>query len=434
MAKTIRNSRRAFLSAAAGVAAASLGTRRAAAQVRTRRLTLISHRVHQDVTKGPAHDVLAEFRPAEGQLDLNWLTFGTPEVQDRVFREAALRSTEVNVGYILPHWLYPEIGERFLPLDALDRARPLDRNDIFDGMLAAGRLNDQQLAVPVRGLVHTIHYNKRILAERGVEPPQTIEDFVAAAIRCTYASGAVRNYGFAANTSVQEIFNAFMSFARAYGEADFVTADRRVTVNSEPNLKALELFRELTAARAMPPEWATYSSTDVVRECRQGRVALTTGAPVTYYLLFNDQAASREAGNWETAPVPPARALRGQWEIARHNVDFWSVVVPKNGPDPELSWDWVRFMTRGDVQTRMAINGNGPISKATFRAPEFRARAPFADLALRALDTARPIWTPFSRISEAIDAFGEEVHACLLGRKQPRDALNDATRRIERML
>ncbi len=426
-------SRRTFLSAAGGLAAASASRARYARAQARRRLTLVSVRVLQDVTKGPVHDVLTEFRPSNGQVDINWLTFGTPDVQDRVFREAALRNTEVNVGYILPHWLYPEIGERFLALDALDRARPIDRSDMFEGMFAAGRLNNQQLAVPVRGLVHTVHYNKRILAERGVQPPQTIEDFVAAAIQCTYASGAARVYGFAGNTSVQEIYNAFMGFARAFGDADFITPDRRVVVNAEPNLKALELFRELVNARAMPPEWTTYSSTDVIRECRQGRAALTI-APITYYLQFNDSTASREVGNWETAPVPPSRAMRGERQIAYHNVDFWSVVVPKNGPDPELSWDWIRYMTQGDVQTRMAINGNGPVVKSVFRAPEFRARAPFADQALRVLDAARPIWTPFSRISEAIDAFGEEVHACLLGRKQPRDALNDAQRRIERML
>lgn len=426
--------RRAFVlgSGALVLGSQALGSRPARAQ--SKRLTIISHKVHQDVTKGPAADVLDPFLKGNGNPTLNWLTFGTPDVQDRVFRETSLRNTEVNVGYVLPHWLTEEISGNLLALDSLDKAKPIDRDGIFKGMLDAGRLGGQIKAVPVRGLVHTVHYNKRLLEQAGAKPPATIEEYAEVAIKCTSDKAGTKVYGHVANSSVQEVFNAFMSFARAFGDAELVTPDRKVVVNSAPNVKALELYREIAAAKAMPPEWATFSSTDVLRECRQGRAALTTGAPATYYLLLNDKAASQEAGNWETIPVPPSKEMKSQWKIARHNVDFWSVVVPKNGPDPELSWEWVRYMLDGQVQTKMALNGNGPVNRKVFTAPEFRAVAPFADQALEALDVAKPIWSPFGRVSEAIDAFGEEVHACLLGKKKAKDALDDATRRIERLV
>jgi multiple sugar transport system substrate-binding protein len=418
------------LSSGAGIGALAFGSSRVRAQAP--RLTIISHKVHQDVTKGPAQNVLDDF--LRNGANLNWLTFGTPEVQDRVFREASLRTSEVNVGYVLPHWVNSEIATNLLPLDALDREKPLNRAGIFPGMLEAGRVGGQMVAVPVRGLVHTVHYNRRILEQSGAKVPTTIEEYAETAIKCTKEKNGVRIYGHAANTSVQEIFNSFMSFARAFGEADFVTTDGKVLANSEPNLRALELYREIAMAKAMPPEWTTYSSTDVLRECRQGRAALTIGAPATYYLLLNDKAASQEAGNWETIPVPPSRDMKPKWQIARHNVDFWSMVVPKNGPNPALSWDWIRFMTSDDVQLKMALNGNGPVSRQVFKSEEWRAKAPFADQALAALEVARPIWPPFGRVSEAIDIFGEEVHATLLGRKRPKDALDDATRRITRVV
>ena len=85
------------------------------------------------------------------------------------------------------------------------------------------------------------------------------------------------------------------------------------------------------------------------------------------------------------------------------------------------------------MQTKMALNGNGPVSSAVFESPEWRADAPFADAAVRALAVATPLWTPFQRISEAIDAFGEEVHACLLGASR-RATPADAAARIERLV
>jgi multiple sugar transport system substrate-binding protein len=398
-------------------------------------LTIVSHKVHQDVTRGPAANVEDAFVAGHGATPINWLTFGTPEVQDRIFREAVLGSTEINVGYVLPHWLYPEIAESFMALDALDAAKPLDRGSVFPGMLDAGVIGGNRLAVPVRGLVHTLLYNRRILEERGADVPTTIEQYVEVAKKCTYDGPNGKVYGHAANSSVAEIFNSFMAFARCFGPADIVDKDYKVVVASAENKKALELYKELADASAMPPEWPTYSSTDVIREGRQGRVALITGAPATYYLQFNaDPSVSPEAGNWETVPMPPSEARKAEWSIGRHNVDFWSMVVPKNGPDPELSWEWISYMTQADVQTKMALNGNGPISPATFKAEEYRAKAPFADQALEALAVATPIWTPFRRISEGIDAFGEEVHACLFGRKSPADALGDAAARLERLL
>jgi multiple sugar transport system substrate-binding protein len=356
-------------------------------------------------------------------------------VQERLLREALLNSTDVNLGYLLPHWLYPEVASNFLDLTPLDAAKPIDRSDIFAGMLNAGVLNGAMVAVPVRGLVHTLLYNRRILEERGQQPPATIEQYVEVAKACTYDGPGGKVYGHTANTSVQEIYNSFMAFARAFGEADILDANLNVVLHSPPNLKALELYRELAAASTMPAEWPSYSSTDVIREGRQGRVALITGAPATYYLQFNsDPSASPEAGNWETVPMPPSSEKQGEWKIARHNVDFWSMAVPKNGPDPELAWEWMHYLLQGDVQLKMAVNGNGPVSASVYKADEWRASAPFADQALEALAVATPTWRPFQRIAQGIDIVGEEIHQCLFGNKSADAALTDASERLTRIL
>jgi ABC-type glycerol-3-phosphate transport system substrate-binding protein len=162
---------------------------------------------------------------------------------------------------------------------------------------------------------------------------------------------------------------------------------------------------------------------------------MITGAPATYYLQFNsDPSVSAEAGNWETVPMPPSAAKKGEWAIARHNADFWSVAVPKNGPDPELAWDWIRYMLDDEVQLKMAVNGNGPVSASVYQSPEWREKAPFADQALEAMAVATPPWRPFQNIALGIDILGEEIHACLFGNKSPDAALTDASERLQRIV
>jgi ABC-type glycerol-3-phosphate transport system substrate-binding protein len=398
-------------------------------------LTIVSHKVHQDVTKGPVYDVESDFLANHAGLETRWLTFATPEVQERLMREAVLGRTEVNLGYLLPQWLYPEIVENFIDLAPFEAAKPINRANIFAGMVEAGNLGGRQISLPVRGLVHTLLYNRRILEERGMAVPTTIEEYVDVAKACTYTAGDAKVYGHAANTSVQEIFASFMAFARAFDEADILDANLNVVLYSKANLKALELYKELAVAGTMPPEWPTYSSTDVIREGRQGRVAMITGAPATYYLQFNsDPTVSAEAGNWETVPMPPSADKKGEWTIARHNADFWSVAVPKNGPDPELAWDWIRHMLDDEVQLKMAVNGNGPVSASVYQSPEWRDKAPFADQALEAMAVATPPWRPFQNIAQGIDILGEEIHACLFGNKSADAALTDASERLQRIV
>ncbi len=71
-------------------------------------------------------------RRRHGRLDrqsgsaVEWTTFDTGPLQERLFREAALGETTVDVGFILNTQAVPRTAELFEPLDAYLASDPIE--------------------------------------------------------------------------------------------------------------------------------------------------------------------------------------------------------------------------------------------------------------------------------------------------------------------
>ena len=89
--------RRHLLGTALG-GAAILAAGRSLAAGKT--LNVLSHKVHQTVLGTGDGDLLKDWRSAN-DTDIAWSTFDSNPLQDRLFREASLNSTEFNLGYMV---------------------------------------------------------------------------------------------------------------------------------------------------------------------------------------------------------------------------------------------------------------------------------------------------------------------------------------------
>jgi multiple sugar transport system substrate-binding protein len=108
------------LAAAAGIAAG----RPAWAAAKT--LNVLGHRVHQNsLTTGVAGDLTKPWRDSN-DTDIVWTTFDTDPLQDRLFREASLDSTDFGVGFLVNSRATPTVAPLLQPLDAY-RARRRSR-------------------------------------------------------------------------------------------------------------------------------------------------------------------------------------------------------------------------------------------------------------------------------------------------------------------
>ncbi|MFN8720236.1 MAG: ABC transporter substrate-binding protein [Rhodospirillales bacterium] len=426
----MRITRRDLLAtAAATAAAAGIG---GGALAQGRQINVFAHRVLQNVSNGTkGGDVTQAFTRATG-ASVNWVTFETGPLHDRVFREASLGQSTVDVAYILNTYATPRIATLFEPLDAYMAKDPVeDMKDIFPGLVQAVTMDGRLHAVPYRHASTGLHYNEEIFAERGIKgPPQTMEEFIEVAKRCTYtrADGTPVTGFILPGVAYPEV----IAVARAW-DADFITPDMKVVANSRPMIQALTVIRELYQAGAIPRNLTGMKAEDANTWMQNGRAAMAASS-MSRNGLYNDPGKSQVAGKVKTTFFPVAQELKGKYEVAPTKVEFWSMAIPKNSQNKELAWAFIKAVSSREATVAAALNGNGPVRNSTYDDARIRAELPYAEAERKVLAVSRVPLPAFDNAARAADFFKEEAEAAVLGMKTPQKAMEDLTARVQRPL
>lgn len=419
----IRITRRATLAGA--LAAAS------AAKAEGKALVVLSHRVHQTVAAPPGGvDVTAPFTKETG-VPVQWITFDTAPLADRLMREVSLPETEIDVGFVLNTQMVPRAATLFEPLDAYAQKEPVDDPaDIFPGLIAGMRVGGQQVGMPVRHASSGMHYNAEILAERGIEPPATIEQMIEGARKCTFR----RDDGSRVTGLVMPgvTYPNVIDLARAWN-GDFITQDYKCVADQPPMLHAIHTLRDLFQAGAFPRNFSTLSTEDVAIWVQQGRAAFVLQS-MGRNRIFNDPKAGPYAGKIKTVAIPASATMLDKFKVAPAKVEFWGMAIPRHASRKELSWQFMRTMLSKPATLQMALAGNGPVRNSTYEDPGFRAKVPYADAERHVLQVARVPMPAFDEAARAADLFKEEAEAAVLGMKTPEAAMSDLVRRVTPLL
>jgi multiple sugar transport system substrate-binding protein len=297
----------------------------------------------------------------------------------------------------------------------------------MDGFRVGGGL----VGMPFRHASSGLHYNAAILAERGItKPPETIEEVIEVAKRCTYRR--------ADGTPVVGLvmpgvtYPNVIDLARAW-DGDFITADFRVVADQPPMLNAIRTLRELFQAGAFPRNFATIQSEDVNTWVQQGRAAMALNS-MGRNRIYNDPQRSRFPGEIKTIAVPISATLKARFDVAPAKVEFWGMVIPKNARRKELSWSFIKAMVSKQATLSAALNGNGPVRASTYEDARFREAVPYAEEERRVLTVARVPLPAFDEAARAGDIFKEEAEAAVLGMKTPEAAMASLVARVTPLL
>ncbi len=411
--------RRKTLITGAAAMLGTLGTRPLWAQGKT--LNVLSHKVHQTcLTEGPAGDLLGNWRKAQGATAA-WTTFDSNPLQDRLFREASLPSTDFGVGYLVNSRATPSAAKLLLPLDDyLAKAGIEDFGDIAPGMVAGMRFDGKLAAVPVRHATAALFYNEALLEERGIKaPPTTLEELVDQCKRCTFTSAAgTQVTGMILASDLSEFP---VTFARAYG-GDFVGPDLKLLPDPGAMEKALATLQDLFMAGALPRSYATTKNDDQVTWMQQGRAAFTV---ITFArgAQMNKPGDSKYPGKIKAVEFPGSEALvKAKMPVAAVSA-VWGMSILANAKDKDLAWSYIREVSSKAVTTGAARNGNGPVRASTYADATFAKDQPFAAVEARALQHARVPLPAFPEAARAQTVFLEEVQLCVIGQKTPKAAV-----------
>ncbi|WP_144184745.1 ABC transporter substrate-binding protein [Elioraea rosea] len=418
--------RRTLLGAAAAMPAASAFAQGGAP------LNVFAHRVHQTVATGAQGGNIADGWTRDGNPAVQWTTFDTGPLSERLFREASLSETTVDVGFVLNPQVVPRVAALFEPLDPWMARDPIEApEDVFKGLLDGFRVGGSLAAMPFRHASSGLHYNAALLEERGIaKPPETIEEVVEVAKRCSYR----RSDGTPVVGLVMPgvTYPNVIDLARAW-DGDFITPDFRCVADQPPMLNAIRTIRELFQAGAFPRNFATIQSEDVNTWVQQGRAAMALNS-MGRNRIYNDPQRSKFPGQVKTIAVPISETLKSKFDVAPAKVEFWGMAIPRNARRKELSWSFIKAMVSKQATLAAALNGNGPVRASTYQDAKFRDNVPYADEERRVLTVARVPLPAFDEAARAGDIFKEEAEAAVLGMKTPEAAMANVVSRVTPLL
>lgn len=426
--------RRAVLGTTLGAAAASGLALPAAPITRawadTAPLQVFAHKVHKTVAVGAAGDITAAWTKATG-VQVQWTTFDTDPLGERLLREASLSSTAVDVGFLVNTQLVPRIATLFEPLDAMMAKDPVeDPPDIFPGLMSGMRVSNQQTGMPFRHASSGMHYNATYLAERGFHnPPATIEELADMAKACTWNRNGVQVTGLVLPGVT---YPNVVDIARAWN-GDFITQDYKCVADQPGMLNAIKFLRALFLAGAFPHNFPAIASEDVDTWMQTGRAAICLNS-MGRNRIYNDPTKSKFPGQFKTVAVPISETLKSQFAVAPAKVEFWGMVIPRNAQRKALSWSFIKAMLTKPSTLTAALNGNGPVRNSTYDDPKFQSLVSYAAEERRVLKVARIPLPAFNDAAKAADIFQQQATAAVLGMATPEAAMAEVVRQVKPLL
>ena len=420
--------RRALLGSAAALAL-PLGAGLARAQEPT--LTILSHKVHETVSRGltpgtTGGDIAGEWAKKKG-VKLNWITGNIEPIHDRLFRELSLRETSIDLAFVINKFETPKISTLLEPLDEWQKKAPIeDFAGIPANLLVATRYKGVLTAVPFRHATPGLFWNKELFKERGLDrPPRSADELVAFARKMTYTrADGTRVNGLIANSGDEHL--AVLTILNMYG-AELIDKDQKVKANSPQMIKGLKVLADLYKEGVLPTNYATISIDDVIGAMQQGRAAMGVD-PFARYTVYNNPKASKYPGQIEVVALPADAGL-GRTDTSM--TEIWSMAIPKNSKQKELAWDLIRELSSKENTVRIALNGNGPVRPAAYDDERLKKQLAYTVEESKAIQHALVVPSGFNASLEALTIFKEESQAAVLGRKTAEQAAASMQSRIE---
>ena len=412
-----------------GTAALALAAGLAHAQEVT--LTILSHKVHETVSRGltpgtTGGDIAGEWAKRKG-VKLNWITGNIEPIHDRLFRELSLRETSIDLAFVINKFQTPKISTLLEPLDEWQKKAPIDDfAGIPSNLLVATRYKGVLTAVPFRHATPGLFWNKDLFKERGLDrPPRTADELVAYARKMTYTrADGTRVNGLIANSGDEHL--AVLTILNMYG-AELIDKDQKVKANSPQMIKGLKVLAELYKEGVLPTNYATITIDDVIGAMQQGRAAMGVD-PFARYTVYNNPKASKYPGQIEVVALPADAGL-GRSDTSM--TEIWSMAIPKNSKQKELAWDLIRELSSKENTVKVALNGNGPVRPAAYDDERLKKQLAYTVEESKAIKSALVVPSGFNASLEALTIFKEESQAAVLGRKTPEQAAAAMQSRIE---
>lgn len=362
--------RRAFIAAAAGLAAAGLAAR-APAQTGKHTVTIWTHfaGVNYQILKR----YVTSFNEAHPDIEIKTTSFGPSEILPKYLASVAAGAAPDIFhapGYVPPDFARNKV---IIPLDGMVKLDPttlknFDPITVYDG---------QRYGVPVNGGLGAMCYNLDLYEKAGLDPaklPETWDELIAAAGKMT--SEADNQWGLElSNQPGFATAQAYWSFMVAAG-GDLVTADGKASAfNSEPGFETLSFLADAVNTLKISPRKA-YTDVQSWNEWGTNKIG-----SVLLYPVFT---ANILATKIRTASAPPPRKARRGAHFAGN---YWT--ISSSSKNKEAAAQFCQWWVQPAISGGWAgESGAIPNSQAAIDDPGYKGF-------LRRIRSGRPFSTRF---------------------------------------
>jgi ABC-type glycerol-3-phosphate transport system substrate-binding protein len=322
-------------------------------------------------------------------------------------------------------------GGRVLPLDDLMARDGVTLDDVTAATREAVTLGGEVLGLPCVNVSNMLLYRRDLLERHGLPVPQDWAELKRTAVALQVAvrreEGRPDFHGFATRGAGGDGHSVWTigSFLASFG-GRWLDRDGRPTALTPEAEAALGTYLDLLAAAA-PPDQASISFVELMRDYRAGRAGMVLEVGMEHAHLFRDDPGLGARSGVALVPAGPAGRSANLYSPP------WA--IPRASKAREEAWELARFLTsRGQLledglEAEAVEAASLPVLYHPGFDGHFRADLLAVARATRAIAAEERPWSTLG--IGACEAVGDAVEAALRGKVTARGALERVQRGLE---
>jgi multiple sugar transport system substrate-binding protein len=356
-------------------------------------------------------------------VELNIMPDTVAGMRDAIAVWMTAEEGTVDIYGIDTPWV-PEFGRAGWAVPLNDRIPGLVENFNERG-LATFSHEGEVLGVPFWGSISGLYYRTDLLEEYGLEAPETYDDMIRISDTITADRPELTAFTWP-GAKEESLVMVFADFLYGFG-GTYRDEEGNYAFDSDAAVEALSFMKRLIDDGYSPQETTAWRGEESQRRFVEGN-AIFTWHNSDLVIWLDDPERSSVAGNWEftTTPAQPdgeAVGITGGFAFGMN----------PHSDSPEAAARVLEVIASEAVQKGFALAW-GPVQyyEGLYEQQDVLEANPNADKITAVLDSAisRPPSTSYTELSNILQ---EEIHTALTGGKSPREALEDAQSRIERL-
>jgi len=305
-----------------------------------------------------------------------------------------------------------------MPLDEFTGAMDLNQDDFSEAVWNAGMYDDKRYAIPLD--IHPLaqYTNTALLSKAGItEPPQDRESFEAA-VAALKQSGVQQPFWASATFPGHLIF---MTLLNQYGGSLYDKGTEKATFNSDEGVEALTWYVDQIKEGNSP---RNVSNDAELQAFQQGRDAITWNG-----IWQMNTFAGVNGLDWAASPIPTIGEKPAVWASSHQLV----VMQQRQADENKLhaARDFLGYLSENSLE--WAKSGQIPARNSVRESEGFKALEVQSTLAEQLPHVV--FFPTVPGIGDIpLPTFEQAVNEAVLGKKEPKEALDEAARKADALL